>query len=178
MIAGLILSNSEQEESHITFLGDDTVSFSVKENSEIMEKIKEFKPEILAVDCGTEQMREELTPQEKDLKEEGYSFTPTSMEKKKSKRLQALKAALTREGVNPEFIRFEPYITSKELAIDSDQALNSIGVDTDGLENSHQFDAMLGAVTARFYQQDQFRDLGVIVPESLYDDSDDEDRKP
>ncbi len=178
MIAGLILSNSEQEESHISFLGDETASFSIKKNSDLMEKIKEFNPEILAVDCGTEQMREELTPQEKDLKEEGYSFTPTSMEKKKSKRLQALKASLKREGVHPEFIRFEPYITAKELAIDTDQALNSMGVDPNSLENSHQFDAMLGAVTARFYQQDQFQDLGVIVPESLYDDSDEEDKKP
>jgi len=177
MIAGLVLSNSEKEESHITFLGDETASFSLKENSDIMDKIEEFDPEILAVDAGTEQMRGELTSQEEDLKEEGYSFTPTSMEKKKSKRLQALKASLTRQGVNPELIRFDPHITAKELAIDGDHALESMGVETDELNNSHQFDAMLGAVTARFYQQDQFEDLGVIVPESLSDDSE-EDRKP
>lgn len=168
MIAGLILSDNEQLNSEIAVLGDELKVFSLESNEEIVEKIQEFEPDIIAVNSAGEITREDLSEQEEDLKEEGYSFTPSSTESKKIKRLQALKAVLNRDMLeSPEFVRFDPHITSKELAIDGDDALNSYGVNSSDIDSARQFDSVLGAITARFYEQDQYQDLGVIVPQGL-----------
>lgn len=168
MIAGLILSDNEQLNSELAFVGDEVETFSVEDNQEIVEKIKEFEPEIVAVNSASEVTREEFSEQEEELKEEGYNFTPSTTESKKVKRLQALKAVLNRDMEEPiQFIRFDPHITAEELAIDSERAFESYGINASDLESARQFDAVLGAVTARFYQQQQFKDLGVIVPQSL-----------
>jgi hypothetical protein len=70
-------------------------------------------------------------------------------------------------GESPDIIRFEPSITAEQLAIHDDAGFKSLGIDTSGIRSARQFDAALGAVTARFYSQNQYEDLGVIVPESL-----------
>ncbi len=73
-------------------------------------------------------------------------------------------------GSAPALIRFEPHITAGELAIHGDDGLESYGIDTSGIRSAEQFDAALGAVTARFYQQNQARDIGIIVPENMEED--------
>lgn len=168
MISGVILSDNEQLESEISFLGDELKVFSLETNQEIVEKIKELEPEIVAVNSASEVTRTELSEQEEELKEEGYNFTPSRTESKKIKRLQALKAVLNRDMMDsPEFIRFDPQITADKLALDGDKALRAFGIDSSDIDSARQFDAVLGSITARFYQQNQFQDLGVIVPENL-----------
>jgi hypothetical protein len=168
MIAGIILSDNEQLASQIAFLGDKLEVYSLETNQKIIEKVKEHEPEIVAVNSAGEIAREDLSEQEEELKEEGYNFTPSRTESKKIKRFQALKAVLKRDMLDsPDFIRFDPHITAEELAIDGDKALKSYGVDPDKIDSARQFDAVLGSITARFYQQKQFQDLGVIVPQSL-----------
>lgn len=168
MIAGLILKDNVEENSHIAFLEDELESFSVKENSELIELIEEYEPELIAANIGLKQGKEELTKEEQELKAEGHIFTPNSHREKTVKRLDALKAQLTHEtGLQPDFIRFKPQISAKELAIDSDKALQSYGVDASEIDSVGEFDASIGAVTARFYQENQYKDLGVIVPEAV-----------
>lgn len=168
MIAGLILSDEEQLDSEIALLGDELEVYSLETNQEIVEKITELEPEVVAVNSAGEVTREELSEQEEDLKEEGYSFTPSRTESKKVKRLQGLKTLIKREMLDaPDFIRFDPHITAEELAIDGDKALDAYGVEPSDIDSARQFDAVLGSITARFYQQEQFQDLGVVVPQSL-----------
>ncbi|MFB6190537.1 MAG: hypothetical protein ABEJ91_03105 [Candidatus Nanohaloarchaea archaeon] len=169
MNAGVILKDSTEEKTQLVFLSGETECCRASTNDEIIELIKEREPEVVAVDAGTQVGRDEFNEQEEELKEEGYSFTPTSHETKKARRLEALKARLFEEmgAKQPEIIRFEPRITAEELALHDESALGSLGVDASGLESSEQFDAMLGAVTARFYEQNQVRDLGVVIPEPL-----------
>ncbi|MFB6145314.1 MAG: hypothetical protein ABEJ99_02290 [Candidatus Nanohaloarchaea archaeon] len=166
MIAGLVLTDNEEEDSALAFVSDDKVeTFSIKDTQEIVEKIKEKGPEILAADIGLEQRGEDLTHQEEELKEKGYSFTPTHTETKNVKRLQAIKAVLDRDmEMPPNFIRFDPFITAEELAIDEENGFESYGIDTSDLSSAKEFDALLGAVTARFYEQNQFTELGVVIP--------------
>ncbi len=166
MIAGIILSETDEQEVHIAFLGDDvTETVSIKDNEKIVEKLKERSPEIIAVDADTEYGDEMFSDREEELKEEGYNFTPSSAEKRKVKRLQGLKAILRRDmEMPPDFIRYDPFISAKELALDDEKALESLGIETSGIDSARQFDAMLGAITARYYEQGEFRDLGVIVP--------------
>ena len=169
MIAGLILTEDVDEECSIVFLDEDLETFEVNKNEEIVELIEEKEPEILAVDIGTKQGQKEFTKEEKELKEEGYIFTPNSHQKRKVERMQSLERHINHAmGGRVEVIRFEPQITAKELAIDSEEDLSSLGVDGD-IRSVGEFDAALGAVTARFYSQGQFEDLGVVIPENLSD---------
>lgn len=169
MNAGLVLKDTTEEESKLVFLGEEVDIYEVGTNDDIVELVAEKEPEVVAVDVGTEVGREEFTEQEEELKEEGYRFTPTSHETKRAKRLEALKAQVFEEmgATGPEVIRFEPQITADELAAHDDDALRSYGIDPSAIEDAEQFDAMLGAITARFYEQNQVKDLGVIVPEPL-----------
>lgn len=168
MIVGLILSDNEQLNSEIALLGDELEVYSLETNQEIVEKITELEPEVVAVNSAGEVTREELSEQEEELKEEGYSFTPSRTESKKVKRFQGLKTLIKREMLDaPDFIRFDPHITAEELAIDGDKALDAYGVKTSDINSARQFDAVLGSITARFYQQEQYQDLGVVVPQSL-----------
>lgn len=169
MISGLILTDNEEEESHLAFLDDEGVeTCSMKDTGEIVEKVKEEKPEILAANCGTELSRKELTEKEQELKEEGHVFTPSSNEKKKVERMRAIERSLQHHMDRPpEIIRFDPRISSEELALHGDEGLESYGLDTSGIESSRQLDAVVGAVTARFYSENQFEDLGVIVPQGI-----------
>ena len=169
MIAGLILKDDTSKNSFLSFLGDETFCYELSTNPEIVEEIQKKKPELLAVDSGMESGIGEFTDKEEELREEGHSFVPTSHEKMKKRRLEALKSQLFEAMGNeaPEIIRFDPVLTSKELALDSDEALESLGVETKNIKSAEQFDSVLGAVTARFYQQNQYRDKDVIVPEPL-----------
>lgn len=168
MIAGLILSDDPDMKCQIAFLDEALECIEVETNEEIIEKIEKSKTEVMAVNAG--QLRGEgLKDDESELKEEGHAFIPSSHEKKRSKRLRALEDQLELKlgPEKPVVIRFDPQITSKQLALDGDQALEGLGIDTSGIRSAKQFDAALGAVTARFYQQNQYEDLGVIVPEPV-----------
>lgn len=171
MNAGLVLKDDTSKDSHLVFLGEEVSCYPLSTNKEITDLVGDREPKVLAVDVGTDVPREELNKKEEELKEEGHVFTPTSHEPKRARRLEALKAHLFEEmgAERPEVIRFEPQITADELAIHDDSGVESYGVDPSKLENSEQFDAMLGAITARFYEQNQIRDLGVIIPEPLGD---------
>jgi len=178
MIAGLILKDNLEEDSQIAFLGDKIESFSVTENSELVELIEEYEPEVIAANVGLEQPAEELSKDEQDLKDEGHIFTPDSHREKTVKRLQTLKAQITHEtGLQPNFIRFEPQISAKELAIDGDKALEGYGVDASDIGSVGEFDAVVGAVTARFYQENQYEDLGVVVPEPVRNGREEDNKK-
>lgn len=172
MIAGLILTGTEKEESHLAFLDEEGLeTYSIKDTEELVDKIKEMEPEVLAADVGTELSGKRLTEGEENLKEEGYSFTPSSQEKKKVERMKAIERSLKHFADRPpELIRFDPRISAEELALHGDNALESYGIEPSGIESTRQFDAAVGAVTARFYSENQFEDLGVIVPQGLGSD--------
>ena len=172
MIAGLVLTDTEEKESHLAFLGEDGLeTVSIKDTGEIVDLIQENEPEVLAANCGTELSGREWTKKEEDLKEEGYSFTPASNEKKKVERMRAIKRSLKHHMErSPEIIRFDPRISTEELSLHGDEALRSFGIDPSNIQSSRQFDAAVGAVTARFYSEEQYEDLGVIVPQPLTDE--------
>jgi hypothetical protein len=170
MIAGVILRENQDEECQIAFLGDGLECFDLVENSEIVEEIEKRDISVLAVNAGSVQGRQEFTEKEDELREEGHIFTPSSHEKTKSKRLEALKTQLHNamgEMEMPTVVRFDPHITAERLALKSDDALRGLGIDPESIKTASQFDATLGAVTARFYEQNQYENLGVIVPEPV-----------
>ena len=167
MIAGVLLSDTLDKDSKIAFLDDELDVFSVENNSDIVELFEEFRPEIVAFDVGAEQGMKEFTQSEQELQEEGFIFTPNSHQEKKVERLQSLEKHVKHKlDYVPNFIRFEPQITAEELMLDGEDALSSLGVEGD-INGAKEFDAVLGAVTSRFYSQGQFDEYGVVVPKSL-----------
>jgi len=179
MLCGVVLSETEDEDSSVAFLSDDVESFTVSSNEEIVELVKDRKPSIIAVNTGLEERRR-LSDEEEELQEEGFIFTPAKDDVKRVRRFQALKAHIAHELTGdeiPEYIRFDPVITGKELAADSDSALGGYGVDPSDIDSSNEFDAALGAVTARFFQENQVRDLSVSVPVPLREENGKEIKK-
>ncbi|WP_414838223.1 hypothetical protein ACK3SF_02375 [Candidatus Nanosalina sp. VS9-1] len=176
---GIDLTEDDSTESTVAFLSDSVESYSFETNEELAEKIIESQPNIVAVNTGLKERRG-LSEEEEELQEEGHIFTPASHDTQRVRRFQDLKrriqAGLAAED-RPEFIRFDPAISGRELALDSDRSLESLGVEASGIESSREFDAVLGAVTARFYDQGQAEEMDVVVPTTLKDDSDDESSK-
>ena len=161
-IAGLYLT---EEDCKLAVLDDGLEILTLETNEEIIEHLEQVK--ILAVNAALKTGRE-LDEVEEDLQEEGYIFSPGENDETLRRRAAHLNQLIKQRGLNTELIRYDPMITSKELAIDGDQALESMGINPSDIESSHEFDAALGAVTARFYEQYQFEDFGVVVPESLH----------
>jgi hypothetical protein len=179
MLCGINFAEDDSSDSGVAFLGDELETFSVESNEEIIELVEERTPKIIAVNTGMQE-RESLSDGEEELQEEGHIFTPAQHDTQRVRRFEAFKGLLQRKLPGeeiPEFIRFDPVISGRELAIDTDSALESYGVDASGIESSAEFDAALGAVTARFYQQEQTEEMGVQVPESLHEDEEEEPKK-
>lgn len=167
---GIILSSEKSKETKVSFLSEESLDvFSVDSNEEIVELLEEFEPSIVSVDVGTTQGPDTFTSDEEDLKEKGYNFTPNSFETKKVRRLEVLKEHALRQlgRKSADFIRFDPVITAEELSLHSDSALESLGIETGSITDSREFDSVLGAVTARFYDEGQFEKNGIVIPESL-----------
>jgi len=162
MIAGLYLT---EDKCTLAVIDDGIKIGEYETNEEIIENLDGV--EILAVNAPLTSGRE-LEKQEEELQEEGYIFSPGSHDETLRRRAAHLKQLIEQKGVMTELIRYDPMITSRELALDGDKALESMGFETSNIEKSRDFDAVLGAVTARFYDQDQFEDFGVIVPEALH----------
>ncbi len=176
MYCGIVFAEDDSKDSQVAFLGEKLEVFTVTSNKEIIELVSERKPDLVAVNTGMEDINH-LSDEEEDLKEDGFIFTPSRHDTHRVRRFQAfeglLKQSIAVDDV-PEFLRFNPSITRKELAIDGDSALESYGIETEDINSAGEFDAVLGAITARFYDQGQAEDRGIVVPEPLHGEEDDE----
>jgi len=166
MIAGVNLKT--EGESKLAVLGKELIITSLDTNQEILEALPE-EVEVLAVNAPLENGKG-LSEKEEELIDEGHMFSPSTHNKRLNRRALHFKQLMSENRLATELIRFDPMITSKELAIDGDNALESHGVSSKKISNAEEFDAVLGAVTARFYQEGQCSDFGVQVPEPLKDE--------
>lgn len=173
---GIVLTEKDEKESAVATLDKEVESRKLESNQEIAEHIKEVFPDIVAVNSGMKEMRE-LSDGEEELQEQGHIFTPASQDTKRVRRFQDLKRRLEQSMASeelPEFIRFDSVITGRELALEDDKGLESLGIETSDINSSKEFDAVLGAVTARFHDQGQTKDMGVVVPQALHEDDEEE----
>jgi predicted nuclease with RNAse H fold len=178
MLCGISFGESG-ENAAVAFISEETESVSVESNKEILDLVKDKTPQIVAVDTGLEERRS-LSESEEKLQEEGFIFTPAKDDVRTVRRFLSLKGSVSQNIPGdeiPEYIRFNPVITGRELAIDSDEGLEGYGIDSSGIESAQEFDAVLGAVTARFYQQGQVREMAVSVPEPVKEQDEEEEVK-
>ena len=173
MYCAITFGETEGSNSQVAFLSDEMEVFTVETNEEIIELVRERTPQIIAVNTGLKDLNQ-LSEDEEELKEEGYIFTASQHDTQRVRRFQAFRGLLERKLAGeeiPEYIRFDPVITGRELAIDDDSSLESYGLDTSGINSSGEFDAVLGVVTARFYDQGQAEDRGIVVPNPMGEES-------
>lgn len=154
MIAGL---NIKDESVYVALLDEELETFELKDDRKIIEKLQGC--DVVAVNAPLKQGRE-LEEAESDLVDEGIRFTPGGH----GERARFLKRNAEMKGLDADFIRFDPMVTSRNLALEDDSGLRGLGVDPSCIDSSMEFDAALGAVTARFYDQGQVDDLEVVVP--------------
>lgn len=165
---GIAISEDDKTDSSVSIIsGEEIISKTVTSNKEIIEILQDYSPEFIAVDCGLNEINR-MSEGEEELQEEGFIFTPAQHDTKRVRRFEILKRQITSDiDVEPEFLRFDPVITGRELAVDTDEGLKSLGINTSDINSSKEFDSVLGAITARFYEQGQFEDYDVIVPSNL-----------
>jgi len=163
MIAGLNLKTDG--DCQLAVFGDELEIFDVETNMDIIEALPS-EATVVAVNAPLDESKG-LSEKEEDLVEEGHIFSPSTQNTELKRRALHLKQLFIENGVGAELVRFDPMITSKELAIEGDKALESYGVPSDGISSADEFDAVLGAVTARFYEENQCEDFGIQVPKPL-----------
>ncbi len=161
MIAGIKLT---AENCYLAVLGDDLETYEFEKNIDLVESLPDV--DVVAIDTAWK-LSHNVAQDEEELIDKGFSFVPAEMEPELVKRAEHLVNLLKHRGFDCDFIRFDPIISSEELSVHSEAALRSLGLDVSDISSSGEFDAVLGAVTARFYQEDQFEDMGVVVPKSL-----------
>lgn len=166
---GIILSGDSDTPCSLAFLSDTVDTYTVKDDERIVELIKEHSPRFLAfsnplhgpdVDDGFRDDEEELV-------DDGYSFRPPAMhDNDKLERTVFLKNTL-KKTVMPEMIECRPRITAEVLDIEEDEDLADFGLIVDAIRSMREFEAVLAAITAQFYAQDQYEEQGFIVPKEL-----------
>ncbi len=164
---GLVMQKSKDIDCGVTFLSDKVECFSEKEDESIVELIKERKPDVVAFNAplNVSKTGEGFKKGEKDLIEEGFSFLPRSMhDSDKLERTEFMKDILKRKVPQAEIIECRPMITAEVLDIEGDKDLEELGIDTDEIHNTKEFEALLAALTAKYYANEMYRDKGFIVP--------------
>ena len=94
MLCGISFGESG-ENAAVAFISEETESVSVESNKEILDLIKDKKPQIVAVDTGLEERRS-LSESEEKLQEEGFIFTPAKDDVRTVRRFLSLRVLFHR----------------------------------------------------------------------------------
>lgn len=167
---GLALFGDKETPCGIAFLSDSVDTFSETDDEEILELVEEHRPAIIAFSTPLRGPVKEkgFNEDEEELVDEGHSFLPRSMmDKKELERAVFLKNSIKRLGITPDFIECRPLVTSDVLDVNGDEDLEDLGVTTGAIHNTQEFDAVLAAITAKFYANDQYEEKGFIVPKEM-----------
>ncbi|MDY6770431.1 MAG: hypothetical protein SV186_00570 [Candidatus Nanohaloarchaea archaeon] len=167
---GIVLSGSKDEPCSIAFLSEELETFSETDDERILELISERRPSVVAftVPPVGADVDEGFREDEQEMVEEGHSFLPPEMrDNDEMERALFLKNSLQREGFLHDVIECRPMITAEILDIEGDDDLEELGVPTGEIMSMKEFEAVLAAVTAKFYANDSFEEKDFIVPKPL-----------
>lgn len=165
---GLVMQKSKDIDCGVAFLSDKVECFSETEDRDILELIKERKPDIIAFNTPLKASKtdQKFREGEQDLIDEGFSFLPRSMHNKhKLERTEFMKNTLKREVPQAEIIECRPMITAEVLDVEGDEDLENLGIETEEIHSTIEFEALLAAITAKYYANEMYRDKGFILPE-------------
>ena len=165
MMIGIDLAGSERNITGICVMDHDIRTFSVRRDEEIIELVESAKGKIIAIDAP--------------LSFHGKAFRDCDVEIREHCRIMPLTLhgmrRLTERGMRLaklfrrkyEVIEVYPYASKKFLDIKSEHDLKKFGVHAE-IKNKDEFDAIICALTAKFYLKGKYRTFGekdkIIVP--------------
>ncbi|MHC1582493.1 MAG: DUF429 domain-containing protein [Candidatus Syntropharchaeia archaeon] len=164
MIAGIDLSGSPKKISGLCIMGTTTKTFSVYRDEEILEIIEREKPEIIAIDAPLSFRGTAYRDGDREIRK-FYKILPLTFfgMKKLTERGIELKKRLGGYRV----IEVYPHASKEVLGIKNPRDLEKFGVSVD-IKNEHEFDAVICALTGRFYFQGMYKKFGdedpIILP--------------
>lgn len=164
---GLVMQKSKDIECGVAFLSDKVECFSEKDDKNILKLIKERDPDVVAFNTPLKAKKtdKEFREGEEDLIEEGFSFLPREMhDRNKLERTEFMKNTLKREVPQAEIIECRPMITAEVLGIEGDDELEDLGLETEDIHSTTEFEALLAAITAKYYANEMYRDKGFVLP--------------
>jgi len=170
VFCGLVLSGDRQTPCGVAFLGEGLETFTETDDERILEFIEDRRPTVVAFTVPTDgsNVQEGFREDEQEMVEEGHSFLPPSMhDKAELERALFLRNSLQRLGFLHDVIECRPMISAEVLGVEGDQELEDLGVPTEDIRTMREFEAVLAAVTAKFYANDQYEEKDFIVPKRL-----------
>ncbi len=164
-VCGIKLTGSKEEECSVAVLGEELKTLSTKDDSEIIELVVEEMPSVVAfTNPFTKRNDKGFREKEKKLVDDGHSFLPPSMfDGNLIERTFYIKKVLENR-YGPQFIETRPKITSEVLGIEEDRDLDLLGIESSGIKNMKEFEAVLAAYTARKFLENDYVDRGFIFP--------------
>ncbi len=167
---GIVLSGDAGTRCAVAFLSDELETFTEKDDQRLLELIEERKPVVVAFTVPMEgsNVQEGFRDGEQDMVDDGHAFLPVEMrDNDEMERALFLKNSLQRSGFMHEVIECRPMISAEVLGVQGDDELEDLGVPTDDIHNMTEFEAVMAAVTAKFYANDRYEEKGFIVPKRL-----------
>lgn len=158
--AGIKIPQSTGQLKAVIVSQESTDRIEAQNISSLSQAMSSSGVDIAAVNSAL-RARSNLTDIEEQATKSGHSLTPGYMNSKRTARARDLVRLLKPET---DVIRYVPQASMDSLLAYEDDDLESLGVETGPLQDSGDFEAALGAVTARLYSQGQFKDQGIIVP--------------
>ncbi len=164
-VCGVKLKGEKQEECSVAILGEELETFSTKDDSEIVERISEEQPSVVAfTNPLTKPKDKDFRDDEQELVEDGHSFLPPSMfDNQLIERTVYIKKAI-QQNYRPQVIETRPKVSSDILNIENDRDLELLGIKTEDIETMEEFESVVAAITARKYLKNSCKDKGFIVP--------------
>lgn len=174
MYCGIILAGSTEEDSAVAFLTEDsTETFSVATNDDILELLEERRPEVTALNAPPTRA---TTPGkgsdgafrsgEEELIDEGHAMLPQGMrDPAVLERADHLSRHIEASGIGTTLIESDAQIVSERLGIEGDDDLADREISPEDISSTWEFDAVVLALVAKLYADNQCEDYDIVVPE-------------
>lgn len=158
-VIGVDLAADEKNPTGIAELEEDKVkTFTIMKDSEIIDFIKRFKPNVVVIDAPLTTSEKPFRPAEREMQQLGFKLLPLNIPsmKKLSERGRHLKYIIKRFC---EVIETHPNSAKKILGIKDAKELKKVRI-MNIIKNEHEKDAIICAVVGVFYLENQYQEFG------------------
>ncbi|HDQ59716.1 MAG TPA: DUF429 domain-containing protein [Candidatus Woesearchaeota archaeon] len=158
-VVGINLAPNESEGTGIAEYDDGKVrTFTVYKNTDILEVVEKFKPEVVSIDAPLVVVDREYRSAEKELQAMGYD---TIQVNRPHIRQLASRGSHLKYSLDSKTKIIECYVslTKKSLNIFDCSQLSNVRV-MNIIKNNHEKDAVFAAVTGVFYKEGLCKEFG------------------
>lgn len=185
---GIMLTGEKEKPCGLAFISDEGVTtHSTTGDEEIMSLLEDNRPKIIALNAPAERAKKNklhespddddesaldpetsqmFTKDEEELVNEGHALLPQEMrDQQLLERAEFLVNTVKRAGIGAQFIQSKPNLIAETLNVEGDTMLEAYGIDTSDIEHVREHDALLLAFTAKRYDEEDYEDKDIILPE-------------